>query len=448
MQTRARSHETKPVSIDTAAHSVMTLVAYSDSENSDSDTTLPPQRISVPKTLTPVSRNPPKPLPFQPLVDRGNPRKIHVDFSNANQRDIDDTVNGGSEGIGADYGGPIRKRPRIGGSGAFSGFNALLPAPKRTSLIKRGNDKEDTVPTPSRKVFTLKTSAAPGFDREADAEMIQHQTTYTSEESPVAGSADDAPVPFESQGEEITVKKKGNAMMFKPLSVARNKTKKQLKTVSHQPELDAPVNAAPNTKAAVVGPPIPVPVPELKPKVSLFGLSHEEKPAKPHEPAADYKLLVHNAANSCTVSAGPQPLTALVEDKPQLASPPPSDTASSGPEHQTLTSIANDLNLSRSEMRQLFGRQSAHSSSDQSRVGPKVLTFNTDQEYRSNADYLSSTTEAERVAQQHNPVRSVAPGKHSLQQLVNAVTSQRDALEESFAIGRRNKKEAGSRYGW
>ena len=49
---------------------------------------------------------------------------------------------------------------------------------------------------------------------------------------------------------------------------------------------------------------------------------------------------------------------------------------------------------------------------------------------------------------QHNPVRPIAPGKHTLQQLVNVASNQREALEESFATGRRNKKEAGAKYGW
>ena len=48
-----------------------------------------------------------------------------------------------------------------------------------------------------------------------------------------------------------------------------------------------------------------------------------------------------------------------------------------------------------------------------------------------------------------NPVKSVmGGGKHSLQQLVNLVSNQKDALEEGFAMGRRNKKEAGAKYGW
>lgn len=44
-------------------------------------------------------------------------------------------------------------------------------------------------------------------------------------------------------------------------------------------------------------------------------------------------------------------------------------------------------------------------------------------------------------------VRALAPGKHSLKQLVNAVSSQREALEDSFAAGRRRKGESGARYG-
>jgi hypothetical protein len=316
------------------------------------------------------------------------------------------------------------------------GFNALLPAPKRTGLIKGGSEKNDNLPAMSGKVFSLKTSAAPGFNRDADAEMFRDQTMHASKESLVAGNAGDVPAPSQSQGEEIAAKKKGNAMMFKPLSVARNKTKKQ----PNQPELVFSVKAAPNNKPAA-----PATVPELKPKVSLFGLSRDEKPTKPQEPVAEYKPLIYNAADS---DIGPQPPPNLAEDTSPLASPPPSVTDSSLTGPQTLTSIANDLNLSRSELRQLFGRQSAQSGTDPSHTDPKVLTFDTDAEYRSNAAYLASTTESERAAQQHNPVRSIAPGKHSLRQLVNAVSNQRDALEESFASGKRNRKEAGSKYGW
>ena len=104
---------------------------------------------------------------------------------------------------------------------------------------------------------------------------------------------------------------------------------------------------------------------------------------------------------------------------------------------QSLDSIASDLNLSDSAKRQLLGRQRGNTSII------NVVNFNTDQEYAANEILRQA---GEQV--QHNPVRSIAPGEHSLKQLVNAVSNQKDALEEQFASGRRNKKEAGSKYGW
>jgi len=72
-----------------------------------------------------------------------------------------------------------------------------------------------------------------------------------------------------------------------------------------------------------------------------------------------------------------------------------------------------------------------------------VVNFNTDAEYAANELFRQS---GEQV--QHNPVRAIATGKHSLKQLVSAATGQKEALEESFASGKRNKREAGNKYGW
>jgi hypothetical protein len=139
--------------------------------------------------------------------------------------------------------------------------------------------------------------------------------------------------------------------------------------------------------------------------------------------------LVYNTETEAT-SADP----ALVpESMPTDAAYYPTNASVSS----SLDTIANDLNLSKSERRQLFGRNAPSADS-------RILTFNTDKEYASN----QGISEAELAATQHNPVRAIAPGKHTLQQLVNAASSQKDALEESFATGRRNKKEAGSKYGW
>jgi hypothetical protein len=105
---------------------------------------------------------------------------------------------------------------------------------------------------------------------------------------------------------------------------------------------------------------------------------------------------------------------------------------------QSLDAIASDLNLSASTRRQLFGRKSGAS-----KHAVNVINFNTDKEYAANEVLRAS---GEQI--QHNPVRGPASGKHSLKQLVSMATGQKDALEESFATGRQNKKEAGSRYGW
>ena len=71
------------------------------------------------------------------------------------------------------------------------------------------------------------------------------------------------------------------------------------------------------------------------------------------------------------------------------------------------------------------------------------INFNADDQYAANEEFR-----AKGESVQHNPVRGIAPGKHSLKQLVNAAATQADALEEHFAQGKRNQKEAGSKYGW
>jgi hypothetical protein len=109
------------------------------------------------------------------------------------------------------------------------------------------------------------------------------------------------------------------------------------------------------------------------------------------------------------------------------------------PVSQSLDDIAGDLKLSAAERRQLFGRQK----DGLRQAATKVINFNTDQEYLHNEELRAA---GEQIV--HNPVRAIAPGKHSLKQLVNAAQSQKEALEESFAKGKSNRAEASSRYGW
>ncbi|KAJ5305462.1 uncharacterized protein N7443_005122 [Penicillium atrosanguineum] len=393
----------------------MALVAYSDSEGSDSE----PETTPAPST----TKKPESGSGFR--VDRSNPRKIQVALPEVKPEHTPVQ----------DEDGPARKKPRVGGGGAFSGFNSFLPAPKKA-------EKKAPVAT-TRKVFSLKTGAAPGFSREADAEMRNDfafgaDAVGDDNTIPAAGSLGSQPTTNDAatNTEVGEVKMQGNPMMFRPLSVARNQKKKKTTTkLTSQPTPSAP---APSAKPAETVAPQPTttalaaPAPP-KPKVSLFSLSSEDTSRADEVPTSSgtYEPLVYSNETE-SASAAPAPAAEFDSAIPTYSAPA---TVSSQP--STLDNIANDLNLSKAERRQLFGRNAPPAES-------RILEFNTDKEYATN-QVLAKT---ELAATQHNPVRAIAPGKHSLQQLVNAASAQKEALEESFATGRRNKKEAGSKYGW
>ncbi|KAF7714067.1 Uncharacterized protein PECH_004998 [Penicillium ucsense] len=433
----------------------MALVAYSDSETSDVELdTTPAAPAEKPKKLDSVPD-------FH--VDRGNPRRIRVALPDLKP----DPVAGGD---GDD--GPARKRTKLGGgasgggggAGAFSGFNSFLPAPKRLAEKK-------APATSTRKIFSLKTGAEPGFDRSADAEMRNTFAQEASSSNRAGGGATTtsvdppshmAPEPQPLITEAGEVKLQGNPMMFRPLSVARNQKKKKpstaaalsSSTTSSSSSLartttttTTGTTAAPAiSKSAVqttadesaTGAPTPA---APKPKVSLFSLpSSEDRATTEATPSTSttadhYEPLVYNttAEDEISATSPPEEPPLALDTMPTEPSYYPSNASVSS----SLDTIANDLNLSKAERRQLFGRNAPSADS-------RILTFNTDKEYASN----QAISEAEMAATQHNPVRAIAPGKHTLQQLVNAASSQKDALEESFATGRRNKKEAGSKYGW
>ncbi|CAL5869818.1 uncharacterized protein PFLUO_LOCUS4048 [Penicillium psychrofluorescens] len=396
----------------------MALVAYSDSEGSDAEPETTPAAPSVKTKQTESTTG------FQ--VDRSNPRKIRVALPELKPEPSQDQ----------DDDGPARKKARLGGGGALSGFNALLPAPKRAA------EKKAAAPS-NRKVFSLKTGAAPGFDREADVEMGIGQPFDDGKANgqsimPGDAAAKSTDAPEEKKLDSGQVKLQGNPMMFRPLSVGRPnpKKKKAPQTTTPQPTPATPTTAQSSVSSTSqteipLGPDsAPAPAPP-KPKVSLFSLSSEDRSDAAPAPATAYEPLVYSTEKAAP-SAGPAPAP---ESIPPAASDDLDGAASFNP--ASLNTIANDLNLSKSERRQLFGRNAIPAES-------RVLTFNTDQEYASN----QAMAQSELAAQQHNPVRAIAPGKHTLQQLVNAASSQREALEESFATGRRNKKEAGSKYGW
>jgi Mitotic checkpoint regulator, MAD2B-interacting len=395
----------------------MVLVSYSDSEGSEDEK---PQPQAKKDTHTSTTKPDTK---F--TVDKANPRKIRVNLQDIKN---DFITNGDVDGE------PAPKRPRIGGG--FSGFNSMLPAPKKNTQSTNGSTTASG--GTARKVFSLKTGAEPGFSREADAELKQLFAEQSTNPVGVSGNREDgrtqAPdadrVLASPSASQLTPPKQGNAMMFKPLSVARN-TQKKKKPPGKSTAATAASGANINETAPALGE-------SAAPasRVNLFSIGgRDEPPDAPPAPDTDYKPLVYQATEKDDSLGSVAKYTEDVSA--ELNDPTPSITAET--EMQSLDSIAADLNLSASAKRQLLGRNHKNAS----KVSSSIINFNTDQEYAANEVLRIS---GEQV--QHNPVRAIAPGKHSLKQLVSAASGQKEALEESFASGRRNKKEAGGRYGW
>ncbi|QIX00339.1 hypothetical protein AMS68_005856 [Peltaster fructicola] len=340
----------------------MALVGYSDSEESD---------LEGPQPAAPVV--PPKRL------ERTEGKKIKVDLSSLQPQN------------GEQVSEPAPKRQRTGG--AFSGFNSLLPAPKRTTqnALKPG--------------VNLRTSSEAAFSRVPpprveSTEMNGGVDTERPEVLPVV------------QKEEV--KLIGKTTRFLPLSVTNAKKKKH----------PLPVAAMHSSKSSL--PPASVSqvdlvpsLPQTKPKQSLFTNATHSGPLNasttPYEPEFVQSSRVSQVATL--------PATASA-DLRQSA------------QDSALHDVAKDLNLSASERRRLFGRHGGPSD-------VKIAHFDMDSEYKSNQDAAANGDAVE-----HRTVRAIAPGKHSLAQLVNNVKGQTDALEDKWAEGRRNRGETGSKYGW
>ncbi|KAG9787961.1 hypothetical protein ABEF93_004864 [Exophiala dermatitidis] len=389
----------------------MSLVAYSDSEGSDDEQiqTKPEKPVSKPAIA-------PSNTASSFTVNKANPRKIQVKLNEV-------ATNGENDGE------PAPKRPRVGG-GAFSGFNAMLPAPKR-------DGQTQAPPKPAaRKVFSLKTGAEPAFNRDSDSELRQLFAEQDADGT-AQGNGDDTipPIPSASCSTTTVTKEqpvKGNVFMFKPLSVARNNKKPKRKPeqsttsdINRSSGQTAPPSAT--TNSDTVDPDKPAPPPK---KVALFSMTNEpEEAIQVDDPQGGEDEIVEVLD---------EPVTDQTYNEFNQM-PTTTDTATSNhSQPQSLDAIASDLNLSKADRRQLFGRRGQGTAS-----AVNVVNFNTDEEYAANEALRAS---GEQI--QHNPVRAIAPGKHSLKQLVSAATGQKDALEESFATGRRNRKEAGSKYGW
>lgn len=395
----------------------MSLVTYSDSEGSEGEAPAP-------------SRPPPTNLPnagrstFKKVVDHSNPHKIRVNLPEPTKTITTD----GNE----DEDGPRVKRVKAEGSGAFSGFNALLPAPKRDGSSKTSLKGGGASSSGLGAGLSLKTGATPGFSRErveieAEDETPNQETPTERDASTDANGSNVAATTARTTNElpkpvtDHSLPKK--TAMFRPLSVARKPGVKKTNRVNRiEGGLSAAAKAEGQQSAA----------PSKKSFFSFDESVAAQSVASP-EPDAFYKPLIYEA------NAEVEEAHSATDD---LYANIHSDQDNPLPDPNSLDSIASTLKLSESEKRQLFGRHKKHDPGLSSAIS--ITNLNMDSEYAANEELRQAGEQA-----QHNPVRSInAAGKNSLKSLVSTASTQRDALEEQFASGRRNKREAGGRYGW
>lgn len=366
----------------------MGLVSYSESEDSDEE---------APVVAKPAAPTAP---PSKPAFQKTEPRKIKVDLPTSKPE----------SSLAQEPAEPPAKRAKT--AGAFGGFNSLLPAPKRAA------------PASSRlgKGVSLKTSSEAAFSRAAP--------TVGSRDSGdgivSTGSVTEAAVPRD-EGEKADttttdVKIVGRATRFKPLSVANKKK------VSKKP------SSAPADEIVRRGGPAGAPShteglpsaqltsePAKKEKRSLFTVAREDAQVDGADRAVDvYEPLRVPEADTNEYDTAS---TSYVADAVQKAPV------------NSLEAVAADLNLTPAQRRQLFGRNAG--------AAVNVTHFDMENEYAANEEIRQTGETVE-----HRAVKSIAPGKHSLQQLVNNARSNQDSIEDKWAEGRQNRGEGGSKYGW
>ncbi|KAM0562598.1 hypothetical protein ACHAPJ_002288 [Fusarium lateritium] len=383
----------------------MGLVDYSDSEGSGSEA-----EVQAPtKTALKPSASSSSKKPFQKVVDRSNPGKIVVSLPQLSN-DKPQTEE------------PPAKRTKTSGGGRFSGLNSFLPAPKNANKPKPAASGS----APARPGIHFKTSAAPGFSRDTgDDENTSNENASEGMSLPPPKAAAQPYIP-EGQKPAEEVKLVGKPLMFKPLSVARNPQKKKKLTSGVAKPAPVSQQVQAELKEAEAA---PAAAPK---KVSLFSI-HTEEPSEPTEKNSTGTYEPMFAAQESSLAYGDGPYG----DYASHAQTGPSATTLPGAE--SLDTVVDDLNLTPAQQRELFGRGGLGN-----QAAKKVINFNMDKEYRHNEEIRAAGEE-----QIHNPVRSIqGGGKHSLRQLVQNVQNQREALEDSFAKGKSNRKEAASKYGW
>lgn len=358
----------------------MALVGYSDSEGSDTEVVAKPAKVSAVRNAK---------ASVQPVIDPSAPRKIKVDLPSLPTEDIE-----------------LNDRPakKARTSGGFGGFNSLLPAPKRAADAKKSGLSTGV---------SLKTSSEAAFSRAPAEEETPEWSSAPFDESSNATDHVIAPAVNESEQKPEGAKPAGNAMRFKPLSVANKKKPKKKSAVDMQEKaMPAAMATTAESERAAPRPP--------KPKVPLFSAGPEAAVSEAVEVPAD----TYEDEEPVEEEVGlPQQISTYSEQTNQ--------------DPNSLSAIATDLNLTEAQRRQLFGRKGQ----DVSAI--KIANFNMDTEYAINEEARAAGETIE-----HRALKAVAPGKHSLQQLVNSANTQREALEDAWAAGKRSKTEGGNKYGW
>lgn len=401
----------------------MALVAYSDSEGSDNEETSP--------SITRPAASKPTPA-FQKSTSE--PRKIKVALPTLKPEVEDER--------------PVKKART---AGAFGGFNSLLPAPKRAAVAGGGGSSSGSAGGPGGgRAVGLKTSGQAAFSREAppafDGGFGDSQDGGEDGEGwsggVDVGSAVDGGITVKDANDTMEVKTVGKATRFRPLSVANKKkkpitSKSKVAAKSDGPVANGKLEAQPTAARATALPVEPTQKTKPKPKPSLFSVPQDEDPT----PLA--------TSNTSTVY---EPLIASETTQPQHLEPLPEDPLQPPTrqnQHQqqtTLQSTAADLNLTPSQLRHLFGRHAKDpSAAGAALFNSNITHFDTSAEYAANEVLRQS---GEQQQQSHRAVKTVAPGKHSLQQLVNTAANSKEALEDHWAEGKRNRGEGQGKYGW
>ncbi|KAK1773816.1 mitotic checkpoint regulator, MAD2B-interacting-domain-containing protein [Copromyces sp. CBS 386.78] len=426
----------------------MGLVDYGSDSDSDSE---PVQQPAAP-TPAPAAALSTTKKPFQKLIDRSGSGSGKI------------IVNLGSAGTGPESkpaeDEPPAKRAKTTGVGAsrFSGFGSFLPAPKKTAPAASTASTSVSADNNSNRpkaLVNLKTGAEPAFSRTGNdngddgfggSESTSGSGFSSALSLPAPKKTPAGPSIPEGQKAEEDVKLVGKPLMFKPLSVARKPQKKKAVTPKAPaaqsvgdkgPTTTAPSSSAqdPTTAGQQVAP--------KRKQVSLFSMEEEEvtPTAAATSATGAYEPLFTAPDPSANYEHHENDVTG---DYDAYTAPTYNSAPSNASHQQSLSSIADDLSLNKTARRELFGRQRGGKNKDAFEIpeGAKIVNFNMEQEYENNNALRAS---GEQV---YNPVRAIAPGKHSLRQMVNMAQSNVSALEDSWAQARNNRKDAAGKYGW